>query len=87
MITKLHAQGGRTYAVAATAIISTTFLALVYIIAITIAVPVSGGELNAEFFSWLAIPIAGIAGVGTAMQVPKAAQRWKAGNPDDTERG
>jgi hypothetical protein len=85
MITKFHAQGGRTYAVAASAILSTTFLTLVYIIVIAIAVP--RGDLTPEFFTWLSIPIAGIAGVGTAMQVPKAAQRWKAGNPEDVERG
>ncbi len=84
MITKFHAQGGRTYAVAAFSIACTTFLTFVYILVISIAMR---GELVPEFFTWLAIPIAGIAGVGTAMQVPKAAQRWKAGNPEDTERG
>ncbi len=85
MITKFHAQGGRTYAVAAFSIGAVTFLVLVYIIAIAIAVPREG--LVPEFFSWLSIPIAGIAGVGTAMQVPKVAQRWREGAPEDTERG
>ena len=85
MITKFHKSGGRTYAVAAFSIGATVLLSLVYIIVIAIAVP--RGELVPEFFTWLSIPIAGIAGVGTAMQVPKAAQRWKAGNPEDTERG